>query len=217
MTALAVETVVAQLADAGLNLSLAPVRPWVAGLGLKPANRVLVAEPLALDRTDTDGAEWLVNYRAKLRTILEQHFQEVDFLPEPFAVFQYYRYGVRHPLLASNTRHAALVVDFGGGTFDVSVVDTTAKGDVSGSGRNSRPLAAASIPVGGSFINLQIARDLLSKNIDKSVDKGQVSKGWEAYRDGSYQDLRADLRQFVRNAKKVIAQVEKAKLHICDT
>jgi len=37
------------------------VNPWIAGRGLKPANRVLVAEPLALDRTDTDGSEWLTN------------------------------------------------------------------------------------------------------------------------------------------------------------
>lgn len=193
------------------------VNPWISDRGLKPASRVLVAEPLALDRTDTDGAEWLSNYRAKLRAILDVHFEEVDFLPEPFAVFQYYRYGVRHPLLTSNTRHAALVIDFGGGTFDVSVVDTTAKGDVSGGGRNSRPLAAASIPVGGSFINLRIARDLLTKNLGKAEDKNKISKGWEAYRDGSYQDLRSDLRQFVRNVKRVVSQVEKAKLHICDT
>jgi len=193
------------------------VNPWIAGRGLKPASRVLVAEPLALNKSDADGVDWLANYRAKLRHIFEQHFKEVDFLPEPFAVFQYYRYGVRHPLLATNTRHAALVVDFGGGTFDVSVVDTTAKGDVSGSGRNSRPLAAASIPVGGSFINLQIAKELVSKNIEKGVDKAKISKGWEAYKEGSYQDLRDDLRQFVRNVKKVVAQVEKAKLHICDT
>jgi molecular chaperone DnaK (HSP70) len=193
------------------------VKPWVSGRGLKPASRVLVAEPLALDRTNTDAAEWLSNYRAKLRAILDVHFKEVDFLPEPFAVFQYYRYGVRHPLLTSNTRHAALVIDFGGGTFDVSVVDTTAKGDVSGSGRNSRPLAAASIPVGGSFINLRIAKDLLAKNLGKAEDKSKVSKGWEAFKDGSYQDLRSDLRQFVRNVKRVVSQVEKAKLHICDT
>lgn len=193
------------------------VTPWVSGHGLKPASRVLVAEPLALDRTDTDEADWLSNYRAKLRAILDRHYKEVDFLPEPFAVFQYYRYGMRHPLLTSNTRHAALVIDFGGGTFDVSVVDTTAKGDVSGSGRNSRPLAAASIPVGGSFINLQIARDLLAKNLGKTEDKSKVSKGWDAYKEGSYQDLRSDLRQFVRNVKRVVAQVEKAKLHICDT
>jgi hypothetical protein len=201
---------------------LKSVTPWVIARGLKPAKRVLVAEPLALDRTDINGSDWLANYRAKLKAILTPFFEEVDFLPEPFAVFQYYRYGVRHPLLTSNTRHAALVIDFGGGTFDVSVVDTTATGDVSGSGRNSRPLAAASFPVGGSFINFLIARDLIAKNLEKGIDKSKVGKGWEAYRDGAdtlcgYQGLRDDLRQFVRNAKRVISQVEKAKLHICDT
>lgn len=193
------------------------VTPWISSRGLKPARRVLVAEPLSLDRTETDSADWLTNYRAKLKAILGPFFKEVDFLPEPFAVFQYYRYGVRHPLLSSNKRHAALVIDFGGGTFDVSVVDTTAVGDVSGSGRNSRPLAAASIPVGGSYLNQLIAKDLIAGNLEKGIDKNKVGKGWEAYRDGSYQDLRADLRQFVRNAKRVVSQVERAKLHICDT
>ncbi len=193
------------------------VKPWILTRGLKPAHRILVAEPLALDRGNEDGAEWLKNYRAKLKAILTSHFQEIDYLPEPFAVFQYYRYGIRHPLLTSNTRHAALVVDFGGGTFDVSVVDTTGTGDVSGSGRNSRPLAAASIPVGGSYINLTIAKEILSRNLDKGVDRSKVAKGWEAYREGSYQDLRTDLLQFVKNAKRLIAQVERAKVHICDT
>lgn len=196
---------------------LKSANPWITSQGLKAAKRVLVAEPLALDRTEGDGVEWLANYRAKLKAILSPFFEEVDFLPEPFAVFQYYRYGVRHPLLTSNTRHAALVLDFGGGTFDVSVVDTTADGDVSRSGRNSRPLAAASIPVGGSFINQFIARELISRSLEKGIDKQKIGKGWEAYRDGDYQVLRADLRQFVRNAKRVVSQVESAKLHICGT
>lgn len=198
------------------------VIPWIESKGLKTAKRVLIAEPLAIDRTGNDSADWLANYRAKMKAILQPFFIEIDFLPEPFAVFQYYRYGLKHPLLSSSTRHAALVVDFGGGTFDVSVVDTTATGDVSGGGRNSRPLAAASIPVGGSFVNQLIARSLMGKNFEKGIDNTKVSKGWEAYKTGAdslggYQTLRDDLRQFVRNAKAVLAQVEKAKIHICDT
>ena len=200
-----------------IDAVLGRVDPWISSRGLKPAKRVLVAEPLALDRGDLDGSDWLANYRAQLKAILTPTFEEVDFLPEPFAVFQYYRYGLKHPLLATNTRHAALVVDFGGGTFDVSVVDTTASGDVSGSGKNSRPLAAASIPVGGSLINQLIAKELIAKNLGPGIDRNNIGKGWEAYRQGEYQDLREDLRQFVRSAKRVIAQVEKAKLHICDT
>jgi molecular chaperone DnaK (HSP70) len=41
-------------------------------------------------------------------------------MPEPFAVFQYYRYGVKHPLVAQRTKHIALVFDFGGGTYKVT-------------------------------------------------------------------------------------------------
>ena len=193
------------------------LKPWISSRGLQSADRILVAEPLALDRGSEDGAEWLKNYRAKVKAILKPHFEEVDFLPEPFAVFQYYRYGIRHPLLTSKTRHAALVVDFGGGTFDVSVVDTTASGDVSGSGRNSRPLAAASIAVGGAYINMSIAKDLLSKNLDKGIDRNRISRAWDIYREGAHQDLRADLLQFVRNMRNLISQVERAKIHICDT
>jgi len=55
--------------------------------------------------------------RNSLRRILTGKFALVDFMPEPFAVFQYYRYGVRHPLVAEKRKHIALVVGFGGGTF----------------------------------------------------------------------------------------------------
>ena len=44
-------------------------------------------------------------------------------MPEPFAVFQYYRYGVRHALVAQKKQNVALVMDFGGGTFDTCLAD----------------------------------------------------------------------------------------------
>jgi hypothetical protein len=194
---------------------------WISDRGLKPAARVLVAEPLALDQGKDGVHDWLANYRSRVRSILSPIFSEVDFLPEPFAVFQYYRYGVKHPLIAERKRHAALVVDFGGGTFDVSVVDTTATGDVSGGGRNSRPLAASSIPVGGSFINFTIARELIARNLDKGMDKNKLERAWQLYRSGAEavggaQALAPDFRQFIRNVKRVVAQVEQAKVHIVE-
>lgn len=63
------------------------------------------------------------------------------------------------------------------GPSDVSVVDTTASGDVSGSGRNSRPLAAASIAVGGAYINMSIAKDLLVGRISTRASIGTESPG----------------------------------------
>ena len=103
-------------------------------------------------------ADWLENYRVNLREMLSKRtsqeypnicFDEVSFLPEPFAVFQYYRYGINHPLMAQSAKHQALILDFGGGTFDLSVIETTKQGDISESGRNSKPYGASSDQVGG--------------------------------------------------------------------
>lgn len=133
----------------------------VARLGQNLPKKVLVAEPISIEEEGKVSGQWLQNYRFAIRSALHSRFEEVDFLPEPFAVFQYYRYGLRHPLLNEQSKHIALVLDFGGGTFDVSVIETTKGGDISQSGKASRPLAAKSIPVGGFFINQKIAENLL--------------------------------------------------------
>ena len=87
----------------------------------------------------------------------------VRFIPEPFAAFQYYRYGIRHPLVAQKGQMNVLVIDFGGGTCDVCVIETTKDGDISGGGRNKRPLAGKSLPIGGFAINRALAELLLRK------------------------------------------------------
>jgi molecular chaperone DnaK (HSP70) len=140
-----------------LRKLVACAESWIANQGLVKASRVLIAEPVAIHEQGATKGDWLANYRQHIRRILSSSFKDVDFLPEPFAVFQYYRYGIKHPLVADKKKHVALVLDFGGGTFDVSVIETTAQGDVSNSGRNSRPLAASSTAVGGFFFNRIIA------------------------------------------------------------
>jgi hypothetical protein len=135
-------------------------------------------------------------------------------MPEPFAVFQYYRYGVKHPLVAQRTKHIALVFDFGGGTFDASIIETTASGDISQGGRNSKPLAARSMPVGGFMINHAIARELLFRGLDRSVDKGAVTRALEAFPqlknadDETLAIVRADHVAFVRNYRRLLRSVE---------
>lgn len=142
--------------------------------------KILVAEPLSLEEEGAVSGQWLSNYRSNLRTALGQHFDDIDFLPEPFAVFQYYRYGLRHPLLAEGQKHVALVLDFGGGTLDISVIETTADGDISHGGKNSRPLSAKSIPAAGFYINQRLAEDVLfsamSSKEDKSIARKIISK-----------------------------------------
>ena len=196
---------------------LARASEWIATREHKAADRIIVAEPLSLER---EGS-WLANYRNRMRAILEKQFKEVDFLPEPFAVFQFYRYGVKHPVVAANRKHVALVIDFGGGTFDVSVVETTATGDVSQKGRHARPLAGTSIPVGGHFINRSIARKLIFDNLAKGVDRAVVSKAWNSYDSATeeesrgFQSLRDDLKHFIRNVRRLTNEIEKAKISLC--
>lgn len=194
---------------------------WIGRQGLELPNRVLVAEPISIMAGELPSNNWLTNYRSSVRRVLDPQFAEVDFMPEPFAVFQYYRYGVRHPLVAQKVKHIALVVDFGGGTFDVSVIETTADGDISQSGRNSRPLSAKCLPIGGFYINRIISEELLFDNLVKGVDKQNVRKLINRYLrisnidSDEVRDLRSDNIDFIRNFKKMMQSVERAKIAIC--
>lgn len=194
---------------------------WVTSEGLIKAARVLVAEPVAIHEHGAIKGGWLANYRNHIRRILGPKFTDVDFLPEPFAVFQYYRYGYRHPLVAEKKKYIALVLDFGGGTFDVSVIETTIQGEISNSGRNCRPLAASSISVGGFFFNRKIAEYLLLKPYQGKSAPSSLQEALRKYdeklRDprARAEDFRQDFQNFFRNFENFLYEVEKAKTAIC--
>ncbi len=204
-----------------VSAALRDVDVWVQSRGLKKAQRVLVAEPIAMGTTDELKESWLSNYRAHLKRILQNHFSEIDFLPEPFAVFQYYRYGIRHPLVAQKKKHVALVLDFGGGTFDVSIIETTVDGDVSMGGRNSKPLAASSRPIGGFYVNRKIAESLLFEVLDPKADRSRISQGLRSYDEYKNSDvsemsnLSTDLQHFVRSFRLLVGSIENYKIAIC--
>jgi len=190
--------------------------------GSNPPTCVLVAEPISISQDQVANENWLNNYRAALKRAVSGNNTEVDFMPEPFAVFQYYRYGTRHALVAQKIKHVALVFDFGGGTFDASVIETTAQGDISRGTRNSRPLAAKSVPIGGFYINRMIAEHLLFKVLDKSADKSAVRKALGGFLDLKNADdevlsgYRLDLANFVRNYRRLLRSVEQAKITVCN-
>lgn len=190
--------------------------------GLPFPKKILIAEPLSLSGHDKVTDAWLSNYRASLRRILHGKFDEIDFMPEPFAVFQYYRYGIKHPIIAQNKKHVALVIDFGGGTFDVSVIETTSDGDISQSGRNSRPLSASSIPVGGYYVNQMLANDILFECIGKKADKKAIRKAIDLFisynnsKDSeSFESLNDMYLNFFRSYQSLLRRVEEAKISIC--
>ena len=146
--------------------------------GFAIAPSILVAEPLPSQESKT----WLENYRSNIKRILRGRgfdADKIDFLPEPFAAFQYYRYGEHTPLSQQGKRRV-MVLDFGGGTFDACVIETTKAGDVSYSGTNQKPIAARSEPVGGYLINRFIAEYLVEKCIPKSSIP-YLKKGLDAY------------------------------------
>lgn len=188
--------------------------------GQELPKKVLVAEPISMEEEGKVSGQWLSNYRYAVKSALSGKFEEIDFLPEPFAVFQYYRYGLRHPLISEQTRHIALVLDFGGGTFDVSVIETTKGGDISQSGKTSRPLAAKSIPVGGFFINRKIAESILfsalpDKNAKKKARTLLKSIGNTPLSAVDPGEFSAEDANFIQHFRRLLDDVEAAKVNIC--
>lgn len=203
--------------------TLRKINGWLATQGLPMPTRILIAEPLSLGGSDLAAESWLSHYRKSIKKALYGKFTEIDFMPEPFAVFQYYRYGLRHPVVAEQRKHVALVLDFGGGTFDVSVVETTKSGDISGGGVNSRPLGATSLQIGGFYINRLIAEDLLFSVLGPRVEKSKVRKSLTFFYDHKNADedeiagWNDEVRYFFRHLKTLLQSVERAKIAICNS
>jgi hypothetical protein len=73
---------------------LTKVEHWLQLQGGEDKIAILLAEPLSMGG-ELASEEWLSNYRRNIERILEGRpgLAKIDFLPEPFAVFQYYRHG----------------------------------------------------------------------------------------------------------------------------
>lgn len=196
-------------------------REWLLTRGLNTKVSVMLAEPLALEG-DLATPDWLSKYRRNLERILGgEKYEKISFLPEPFAVFQYYRHCLRHPAVAGRTKQNILIIDFGGGTFDVCIIETTKEGDISQKGRNSKPLSASSSPVGGFFINRMIAEHLIRKYFGLTNEaKTKIGKGLDAYRNWRKNNLdpstlSQQFRNFLCNFHGLIYKVESVKLGLC--
>lgn len=72
-----------------IDITIKQALAMVERHGFSKPTHILIAEPLAIAQLKSAQDDWLKNYRASIRKILGMTFEEVDFLPEPFAVFQY--------------------------------------------------------------------------------------------------------------------------------
>lgn len=181
--------------------------------------KIIVAEPLNFQISE-NYRSWVQNYRGNIRRILNR-YEEVEFLPEPFAVYQYYRYGQRIPHLQENAKHIALVLDFGGGTFDACIIESTNKGDISLSGKHSKPLSADSVARGGFYINQCLAEYLIKRNIDpkNKADADNCIKNYQRIRNGELliENLSERKQIFLRNLKKLILNCEEYKVDLASS
>lgn len=183
---------------------------------LKIPAKIIVAEPLNFQLQENYKA-WVQNYRGNIRRILHR-YEEVEFLPEPFAVYQYYRYGQRIPHLQENAKHIALVLDFGGGTFDGCIIESTNKGDISLSGKHSKPLGADSVAKGGFYINQCLAEYLIKRSIDprSKSDADSCIKNHQRIRSGdlSLDKLSSKNQIFIKNFRTLIQKCEQYKIDL---
>lgn len=195
------------------------IKNWLEENEKAPPKNMLIAEPLSLQE-EAASPEWLTKYRNNLKRILSGQFfglESISFLPEPFAVFQYYRYGHKHPILAQQAKHNALVIDFGGGTFDVCIIETTREGDIKIGGKHSKPLGASSVPIGGYYINRMIAEHLIFKYSKPNTPKKRIRSALKTYWDWrkdviDFSPLSTEFTNFMRNFHHLIYEVENAKI-----
>lgn len=215
------------------------VNGWMAERDLKRAPSIMVAEPLsmltespsaresqAMPERDSKGelvsSDWLENYRRNLKVmLLGKGFEDarIKFLPEPFAVFQYYRHGLRHPLLVGSKKINALVVDFGGGTFDVCIVETTREGeiDINDAELLSKAQSAASRPIGGFYVNRMIVEALLRKCLSPKNLTSKLNTGLKLYpqwrrNEFTLAGLSEEQREFIQQLHNLSHDIEDAKL-----
>ncbi len=220
-TAVGTEKSAAQIADDYLYEVQKIAKRWLNNHGINECKNLVVAEPLSM-HTEEVSPDWLANYRNALRRLLEGKTifsptgVTVRFIPEPFAAFQYYRYGIRHPLVSQRTQMNIMVIDFGGGTCDMCIIETTREGDISGGGRNKRPLAGKSIPVGGFAINRALAEFLIRK-LSPTAQDGQLKTAFREYREWiegrhALEALDIRYRRFIERFHDLVHRVETTKI-----
>ena len=111
--------------------------------------------------TSAEGKRWRENYKRRIGNALKTvGHQKPKFWPEPFAVFQYLKN--LGEIRDVGAHQNVLIVDVGGGTTNVCLIQTTKHGRLARGGANYVPQGVRSISVGGSTLDTRIAESLLN-------------------------------------------------------
>ena len=111
--------------------------------------------------TATESSRWRETYKRRIEQALVQFgLRKPRFWPEPFAIFQYLKNLGSVP--DTGTHQNVLIVDVGGGTTNVCLIQTTKHGRLARGGTNHIPHGVRSVPIGGSTLDLKLAEALVS-------------------------------------------------------
>jgi len=149
----------------------------------------------------TETSQWTRLYKGSITDVFRKlGYPDPKFFPEPFAVFQYCSYqGI---ITDTGSAQNVLIVDIGGGSSNISFIQTTKHGRLARGGGNHVPHAVRSIPMGGSTLDQQIAAHLNIPLSDRSrylvlnsisAAKEKLSK--QLTRDSGWQSGRRHLEQ----------------------
>lgn len=176
---------------------------------------VIIAEPLVLQQNNDIDNKWLSLYRKNIKMYFEKNkFENISFLPEPFAVFQYYKYCKKFEPLNKGEQILVLVIDFGGGTFDTCLIETSESGNIREGGKNSKPLGSSSIAKGGNDLDIAILNSIILKHNAKETAK--IKKGYRLVRDVKkgkvkQSSLTDEQSNFYKNYQNALVKIQKKK------
>ena len=125
---------------------------------------VIIGEPAIRDDA------WKENFRRHMREVFDELGlgSKVQFFPEPFAVFQYYRH-YEKIFPAVKSPEIVLIIDIGGGTFNSCIIRTTNEGNLSRSGATMLPLGLKAELLGGSYIDMELVKIIVGKARKKGI------------------------------------------------
>ncbi len=130
---------------------------------IRRPEKVIVGEPAIRAQA------WKENFRRHMREVFEEiGINQIDFFPEPFAVYQYYRHAAKILPLAKEAE-IVLIIDIGGGTFNSCIIRTTNQGQLARAGATSVPLGLQADMCGGSEIDLDLLKIVIAKAKRKRI------------------------------------------------
>ena len=162
--------------------------------------------------TRENHGKWRKNFRSKIETVFDElGYPKPKFWPEPFAVFQYHLN--RGDIKDLGSKQNVLIVDIGGGTTDVCLIQTTHHGRLARGGVNHAPHGVKSAEVGGSSIDQKLLDDF-----DYTYDSGALIGYMKASKEqvsrevndwGNMEELEAIIGRFELDDKPIEVSAKK--------